>query len=641
NKPVLTYEASIATLERITGYEGQKVRIGDQVLVIDKTFKPAILLEARVVELQRSFTNPLDDAVKLGEYRPIKPSLSKLVGKLDSSMSNTVKYPDLPKIQQDFTDEVIKPIKNVVGELEEEVEETVQAVVNIDGLMKEVQDKVKAVEEDVKEREVKIYRQPTPPTNVPVDTLWINTDKNIMYRWDGKTWIELAPDLEGVQEEINKAFDELDGKITSESEKIDEAIKQTEQKVTDLQSDLADKVDANWVNGQLVSKANVGDSYTKKESDNALNGKVSTTTYTTDKNGIINRLDSAETRVTQAEDKIKLTATKDELKQSSDGLTSKINKINTDLTVQAGLIEGKVSTTTYTTDKTANETRFKNAESRIAQTEKDITAKVNSTDVYKKTEIDPKLNAKVDTTTYNSKIASIEATNKSITQRVEEVNKTVTGLSVGGRNLVFDTMFANGTKYWTGLTSGTVVDVTGVPNVKKGLRLTSNTTFITQVMDITPFKENTKGYMSGYVKVDALTAGTEFPRIYLRFTFNQNGTDKLFYVIVSQKTTTDGFVRLSAPFDLTKYEGTLKDVRMNFATANTTTVDATFAGIMVMFGDFVTSFVQAPEDFDAQLDAKVNAEDYNKKVAEIKVTTDKITQTVSDVSKTVTSQGTR
>lgn len=621
SKPYLTYEASIVTLERVTGYEGQKVRIGDQVLVIDKTFKPAILLEARVVELQRSFTNPLDDAVKLGEYRPIKPSLSKLVGKLDSDMGNTIKYPDLPKIQQDFTDEVIKPIKNVVDEIEEEMENTVQAVVDIDAIMKEVQDKVKEVEKEVEDREVKIYRQPTPPTNVPVDTLWINTDKNIMYRWDGVTWIELAPDLEGVQEEINKAFDELDGKITAESEKVDAALKESEQKVADLQTDLADKVDAEWVNGQLVSKANKGDSYTKTESDNALNGKVSTTTYTTDKNGIITRLDGAETRVTQAEDKIKLSATKDELTQASDGLTSKINKVSSDLTVQAGLIEGKVSNSTYTTDKTANETRFKNAESRIAQTEKDITAKVNSTDVYKKTEIDPKLNAKVDTTVYNNKIASIEATSTSITQRVEEVNKTVTGLSVGGRNILLKT---KGVKH-------SVVNGAEKPHTYFA--------FTSDVKQLIQGKELSIGFLfTG--KVTAFGTTNKWIGIEVKVGY-KDGTFGYYSSRVENRLTLNkDYYREFFGTTVKVLDKEITEVSA-YSLARDFTGTATLENFKIELGNMPTDYTEAPEDINESIDSKVNTTDYNQKVTEIKATTDGITQSVSNVDKKVNDQGTR
>ncbi|MGE2643719.1 hypothetical protein ACQH7H_24240, partial [Escherichia coli] len=100
-------------------------------------------------------------------------------------------------------------------------------------------------------------------------------------------------------------------------------------------------------------------------------------------------------------------------------------------------------------------TRLSTAESAITQTKQEIGLKVNSTDVYKKTEIDPKLNAKansadvytkaqtdgkvnakVDTTVYNSKMAEIKATTDSITQTVSSVDKKVTGIAVGGRNLL-------------------------------------------------------------------------------------------------------------------------------------------------------------------------------------------------------------
>ncbi|PGZ29504.1 hypothetical protein COE50_22075 [Bacillus anthracis] len=620
--PVLTYEASVVTLERITGYDGQKLRIGDRVLVIDKTFNPAILLSARVVELQRSFTNPTKDAVKLGEYRPLKPTLSKLLKDVQTSTNQAVKYPDLPKIQQDFTESVINPIKTVVDEMEEEVEETVKQVVNIKAAM----DEVSAGYEEIKEviKDVKIYKQDTPPTGVSFDTLWINTSEkpNFMYRWDGTAWQPLAPaTAEDIGAIGNEFFNEKMEEINGETAKISEAIKATDGKVATMQTELADKVDATWVNGQLVSKANVGDSYTKKESDNALNGKVSTTTYTTDKNGIINRLDSAETRVTQAEDKIKLSATKDELKQASDGLTSKINKVSSDLTVQAGLIEGKVSNSTYTTDKAANETRFKNAESRLTQTEKDITAKVNATDVYKKTEIDPKLNAKVDTTVYNNKIASIEATNKSITQKVEEVNSTVTNLSVGGRNLLMGT-------------SGTLKSDTGTnvsETISKDIKLVTDTNTMIQGKEIVlSLKARTQGYAKGtpspWVGIELVLTYEDGEVTYSNLRIEnvvkpkQEWTHYTSVWAVKDKPIKSS--RIAALIRNTKGMIELKEWQMEI-------------------GNLATDYQPAQEDTDAQINSKVNSEDYNKKVAEIKVTTDKITQTVSDVNKTVTSQGTR
>ncbi|WP_144466700.1 phage tail spike protein [Bacillus nitratireducens] len=679
--PVLTYESSVVTLERITGYSGQAVRVGDRVLVIDKTFNPVIVLAARVIELQRSFTNPTEDAVKLGEYRPLQPSFSKLLKKVQDATNQAVKYPDLPKIQQDFTDEVIKPIITVVDEMEEEVEETVQAVVNIKASVEGMQADYSEIKEVI--QDVKIYKQDTPPTGVPVNTLWIDTSKkpNFQYRWDGTSWVALAPaTAEDIGAIGNDFFNEKMEAIDADTAKINAAIKATDGKVATMQTDIASKVDATWVNGQLVSKANVGASYTKAESDNALNGKVSTTTYTTDKNGIINRLDSAETRVTQTENSVKLAATKDELTQASDGLTTKINKVSSDLTVQAGLISSKVSSDTYTTDKAANETRFKSAESRLTQTEADVKLKINATDVYKKTEVDNKVNAKVDTTVYNNKIAAIEATNTSITQKVEEVNSTVKGLSSGGRQLLFNANFA---KYktqalpWDTALNGNIVP-DGYWSNGYNAGTTSPTVGYHAHLNITKFgypvvefiDKNTQfGFghrwlgMSNTILLDspfvkALEVGKEFT-ISMEVMADTVGMKMNvgFHHFITGNTT-QGFhgyqwdlapavkanvwekksytFKIDDKWDLTK-------ALSFYLYGYFSTVEGTMwvRNIILEEGNVPSTAQPAPEEVDAQINSKVNSEEYNAKVAEIKVTTDGITQSVSDVNKTVTAQGTR
>lgn len=72
SKPKLTYNCSIATLERITGYEAKKIRVGDTLNLQDYSFNPVLLLEARVLEVKRSNSSPEQDAVVLGDYRPLK-----------------------------------------------------------------------------------------------------------------------------------------------------------------------------------------------------------------------------------------------------------------------------------------------------------------------------------------------------------------------------------------------------------------------------------------------------------------------------------------------------------------------------------------------------------------------------------------
>ncbi|MGR6115795.1 phage tail spike protein [Aeribacillus composti] len=236
------------------------------------------------------------------------------------------------------------------------------------------------------------------------------------------------------QEAINAAIADADAKLSAAK--------------TELEADIALKADAEWVNGQLVLKENaitksntapaspttgqlwldtsvtpnvlkrwsgsawvkatptsageVG-AYTKTEVDNALNSKVSVTQYNTDMNGVITRLDSAESRITQTE-----------------------NEIAT-----------KVSNTTYQQDKTTInnnisqlQTKMSNAETSISQLSNQIALKANATDVYTKSQIDGQFN------TVNQQISQLDAElSVQADQIATKVSRTeFEALQIGGRN---------------------------------------------------------------------------------------------------------------------------------------------------------------------------------------------------------------
>jgi phage minor structural protein len=77
--PDVHYSSSITTLERITGYEAKKIRLGDTVVINDKSFEPAILINGRIKELKRSYTRKGADEVSLGSYKPITISPNTMV----------------------------------------------------------------------------------------------------------------------------------------------------------------------------------------------------------------------------------------------------------------------------------------------------------------------------------------------------------------------------------------------------------------------------------------------------------------------------------------------------------------------------------------------------------------------------------
>ena len=68
--PRVTYSLDVIDLENISGYEHDKVRLGDTVRVIDRKFNPEILVEARVVEINRNLLKPVDTKITLGNFSP-------------------------------------------------------------------------------------------------------------------------------------------------------------------------------------------------------------------------------------------------------------------------------------------------------------------------------------------------------------------------------------------------------------------------------------------------------------------------------------------------------------------------------------------------------------------------------------------
>lgn len=88
-KPHVSYSSSILNLERLTGYEAKKVRLGDTIMVVDKSYNPPIVINARVRELQRSYTRNNADKVDLGSYRPVTLSPDKAIQDLQKVISRS------------------------------------------------------------------------------------------------------------------------------------------------------------------------------------------------------------------------------------------------------------------------------------------------------------------------------------------------------------------------------------------------------------------------------------------------------------------------------------------------------------------------------------------------------------------------
>ena len=68
--PRVTYELDVISLEQLTGYKHEQVRLGDLVRVIDREFNPPLVVSARVIEIERDLLAPENTKVVLGSFAP-------------------------------------------------------------------------------------------------------------------------------------------------------------------------------------------------------------------------------------------------------------------------------------------------------------------------------------------------------------------------------------------------------------------------------------------------------------------------------------------------------------------------------------------------------------------------------------------
>lgn len=86
-KPKYTYNVDVQLLERKAGLAHEAVRLGDTVGVLDLSLKPTLTLEARIIEIVRSYTSPENDSVVLGEFVEQFITLPEAVRRMQSQIT--------------------------------------------------------------------------------------------------------------------------------------------------------------------------------------------------------------------------------------------------------------------------------------------------------------------------------------------------------------------------------------------------------------------------------------------------------------------------------------------------------------------------------------------------------------------------
>lgn len=87
--PQLSYEMKVTDLERFSGLAHEKVRLGDTVKVIDRTFNPALIVETRVIEIKRFITEPEKDELVLDNFRPLSVEDGEILRDIQTRVNGT------------------------------------------------------------------------------------------------------------------------------------------------------------------------------------------------------------------------------------------------------------------------------------------------------------------------------------------------------------------------------------------------------------------------------------------------------------------------------------------------------------------------------------------------------------------------
>lgn len=152
-----------------------------------------------------------------------------------------------------------------------------------------------------------------------------------------------ADDAQQAAEDAKQAAD--NAQQTADN-KVDNTVYQ--EKVAALMEDIGKKAGLEYVNGQLISKANKDDVYTKVEVNNALDSKVSVISYKTDQEGVVERFESNESRINQTEQGLLSKVEQKTFDNAQEAANEKYQQYESTFEQQAKQIQAKVEKVDFT-----------------------------------------------------------------------------------------------------------------------------------------------------------------------------------------------------------------------------------------------------------------------------------------------------
>ncbi|AIS73884.1 adsorption protein [Lactobacillus phage Ldl1] len=263
---------------------------------------------------------------------------------------------------------------------------------------------------------------------------------NAVYTWTGGTWEKTVSDTTGAEikarvdqatQESHKAVNELKTNIESKVKELDYDVESTRTNLTEVTNKIANDLSATKENLSAVKSdlsATKGDlENTKTSLTSSLdNAKKDIATTTSDLNSVKTSL--ADTRSSLATTANDLTSVKADLADTKNNLTTTTNDIKNGLSAVRN-------------DLSATKTNLENTKNSLSTTVANLQKQTGQ------------LSGSLETA--NSKIKYNSNAIAEVKHTAEEISTTVSGMKVGGRNLVLGTQEAK-----------TIFDGTGYTNMR-------------------------------------------------------------------------------------------------------------------------------------------------------------------------------
>ncbi len=655
------YEVDALDIAEVFGLRHELIMKGDTIGIKDTAFTPALYLEARAIGGKESNTNPDRNKYTFGEYHEIVD--------YDAEMRRMYN-----RVQGLLENKAGKPMLDQLNKLVQEQEKKMNEVVETNQRVTEITEKL---EEMVTNNSVTIHDGPNAPTEGLKEgkSLWLDTSNGkpgILKIWRGGKWEDVTEDFSGLEKEIR---DQVAKDVDEKTKQLNKSISDMEVRAGEVEKKAeALETKANKLNEEITGiKGNVQslDQITKeiKETERGtletikqlkVDGeKVDQTIVQIGKS-----LDGFNQSISQIKKDAETTSkTIAQQQQTINGFGQSIQKLETtDKTINETLVKHQQSLNGFTNEISQLKKKDGEIDQTLVKQQQTLNGFTNEISALKKTDGELKeITVKQEQTIkgisnsitevnknisgQSQKINTLESTANGNKQLIQNVQKDLTATkndfktttteikeeagkiskrleSVESsefkvKNYIVNGSFENNLSNWSGITNNTnfkLVDVKipGVPEIKKGLWMNSNNAFVTQVFDATGWT-NEKGVVSGYIKVDKWTPGTdkEGPRVYARFAYDNKGAVVYRYAI-KRLDKTGGWERVSELFDTKHPNGfPLTEMRITFATQSAgATVEATFSGLMVSKGEVLHPFNTNDSD-------SVGVGDFTKKTNEI------------------------